>query len=394
LISDPIRLAVVGLGRGFMLSLPSIIADPHCQLVACSSGRGSSRKLFEDEFKGSAYSRIEDMLRDDSIEAVYVATPHEYHASHAVACAEAGKHILVDKPLSISLEDAQSIVDAAESNGVHLITGPSHSFDQSISCLEKLLADGQFGRVRMVNAINYTDFLYRPRRPEELDTNKGGGVIFSQAIHQVDVTRRIVKQPVESVYGRTGNWDPQRSTEGAFHAVLNFQDGAFASLTYSGYAHYDSDIQQKWISELGQLKDETTYGKSRQLLGNLSDPAVESSLKAERGYGATEVPDLAPYPEHFGPIIVSCDRADFRVYPDGIEIWADFERTFVPVAKDASPRSEVFSSMYSAIRFNNPPLQSGRWGMDSLSICHAILESEKLNRPIPMNKYNYGESNV
>jgi predicted dehydrogenase len=102
--------------------------------------------------------------------------------------------------------------------GVALIVGPSHSFDAPIARTKMLIDSGTYGRVRMITALNYTDFLYRPRRPEELDTRQGGGVVFSQGAHQVDVARLLAGSPVRSVRAVTGAWDPARPTEGAYTA--------------------------------------------------------------------------------------------------------------------------------------------------------------------------------
>ena len=74
---------------------------------------------------------------------------------------------------------------------MHLVVGHSHSFDAPILRTRELIASGDFGAVRMINAFNYTDFLYRPRRPEELDTAHGGGAVFNQAAHQVDIVRLL-----------------------------------------------------------------------------------------------------------------------------------------------------------------------------------------------------------
>ena len=71
------------------------------------------------------------------------------------------------------------------------MVGHSHSFDAPILRTRALIAGGEFGAVRMINTLNYTDFVYRPRRPEELDTAQGGGAIFSQAAHQVDIVRLL-----------------------------------------------------------------------------------------------------------------------------------------------------------------------------------------------------------
>ena len=91
--------------------------------------------------------------------------------------------------------------------------------------------------------------------PEELDTAKGGGVVFSQAAHQVDIVRLLAGAKATSVRAFTGNWDAARHTEGAYSAQIEFEDGSFASLTYSGYAHFDTDEFMGWWGELGQARD-------------------------------------------------------------------------------------------------------------------------------------------
>lgn len=358
-----------------MLTLPSLRGDPHVQLVACAAPRQESRDAFLAEFGGTAFATVPDLVKAPEVEAIYIATPHQMHRDHAIAAAEAGKHILVEKPLAIEMEDADAIVYAAERAGVHLITGPSHSFDHPVLKAREMIASGRFGAVRMIQAFNYTDFLYRPRRPEELDTTQGGGVIFSQAVHQIDVVRLLMGAKAERVVAMTGAWDAARPTEGAYTAMIGFEDGRFATLTYSGYAHYDSDVLQDLIGELGAPKDPKSYGKARKALAALASPAEEPALKSGRTYGTVEAPDAAPHAEHFGPIIVSCDRADLRLTPEGVEIWGDFERDFIPAPAVPAPRSPVLRSLYDAIRKGQPPAQSGGWGRASLEICHAILAS-------------------
>ena len=76
-----------------------------------------------------------------------------------------------------------------------------------------MIRSGEHGRVRMINALNFTDFLYRPRRPEELDTKTGGGVVFSQAAHQIDVVRLLSTSRAGSRWactGRSGSEPPDR----------------------------------------------------------------------------------------------------------------------------------------------------------------------------------------
>jgi phthalate 4,5-cis-dihydrodiol dehydrogenase len=102
-----------------------------------------------------------------------------------------GKHVLVEKPMALTLEDCRRMIDAAASANTYLIVGHSHSFDRPILRTREIVQSGAVGAVKMISAQNYNDYLYRPRRSEELATESGGGAIFSQAAHQVDIVRLL-----------------------------------------------------------------------------------------------------------------------------------------------------------------------------------------------------------
>ena len=262
-MSDTIFLGVAGLGRAFTLMAPTLTRDPRVRLTAAADPRHEARQRFEQDFGGKAYDTVDALCADSAINAVYVATPHELHAEHAVAALRAGKHVLVEKPLATTLADAEKMVSEANISRTHLVVGHSHSFDAPVARARAIVASGMVGRVRMITAINFTDFLYRPRRPEELDTDRGGGVLFSQAAHQVDIARLLAGGKATSVRCMSGAWDEARRTEGAYSALIAFEDGAFASLTYSGYGHFDSDELCDWVGELGRDKDPADYGAAR-----------------------------------------------------------------------------------------------------------------------------------
>src|SRR4029079_4977461 len=202
-----LRLGVAGLGRAFSVMLPTFARHPAVRLVPAADTRAEARKRFGDEFSAKAYDTVAALCADAAVDAVYGATPHQFHREHATQAAQAGKHLLIEKPMALTSEDCAAIVEAARRAGVHVVVGHSHSFDAPVQHLRKLIESGAFGRVRMINALNYTDYLYRPRRPEELDTSKGGGAIFNQAAHQVDMARLVAGTPVQSVRAVIGSWD-------------------------------------------------------------------------------------------------------------------------------------------------------------------------------------------
>jgi phthalate 4,5-cis-dihydrodiol dehydrogenase len=384
-VSHPVGLGVVGLGRGFMLMIPTFKADPRVRLVAAAAPRTESRAAFEAEFGGRSYDDILPLCADPEVEAVYIATPHQMHVAHVCTALEAGKHVLVDKPIAISIADADRMVAAAAASGRHLIVGPSHSFDPPVEAAARMIAGGEIGALRMIQAFNYTDFLYRPRRPEELQTEAGGGILFSQAIHQIDVVRRLAGEPATRVTAMTGAWDPARPTEGAFSALIAFASGAFASLTYSGYAHFDSDIWMDEIGELGQHKDPADYGKARRALEGV-DPDAEAALKQARTYGSGGRLIRAASNEHFGPVIALCDRADLRLLPRGLDVFGDTERHFVEVPFGPVPRGPVIDALVGAVREDRAPSQTAAWGRASLEICHAILASAASGQPVELRR--------
>lgn len=382
-----LRIGVAGLGRGFTLMLPAFIGHPRVQLAAAADPRAEARRRFAADFSARTYETVGGLCADPDVDAIYVATPHQFHAEHAVAASLAGKHVLVDKPMALTVAEATGMMDAAATSGTRLVVGPSHSFDAPIQRARAIATSGELGRVRMITALNFTDFLYRPRRREELDTDAGGGVVFSQAAHQVDIVRLLGGGRVASVRSQTGAWDPSRPTEGAYAALLNFTDGAFGTLTYSGYGHFDSDDLMGGVGELGQTKDAASYGAARRALAATRDADAEEAAKTARSYGGEEfraAPREAPWHEHFGFVVVSCERGDIRPMPDGVHVFTDRERRFEPLARPSVPRAAVLDELCDAALQNRAGTHDAAWGRATLEVCLALLESARTGTDVTL----------
>ncbi|HEY6895212.1 MAG TPA: Gfo/Idh/MocA family oxidoreductase [Rhodanobacteraceae bacterium] len=278
------------------------------------------------------------------------------------------------------------MIEASRQAGTLLLVGHSHSFDAPIVRARALISEGSFGSVRMIHALNYTDFLYRPRRPEELDTKQGGGVVFSQGAHQVDIVRLLGGGKVRSLRAQTGAWDSTRPTEGAYSALLTFEGGAFATLTYSGYAHYDSDELCEWIGELGHRRDPSTYGSARTALRKVATADQEAALKNRRAYGAASEPDRKPDAyNQFGMVLVSCDRADLRPLATGVMVYADERAWLEALPAPEIERAEVIDELYGAVVERRAPIHDGAWAMATLEVCLGILESSHNGREIQLH---------
>jgi phthalate 4,5-cis-dihydrodiol dehydrogenase len=382
-----IRIGVIGLGRAFSLMLPTFLADARIELVAASDPRQAARDQFTSDFGGPAYVEAADLVRDAAVQVVYVASPHQWHAQHTALAADAGRHVLVEKPMALTLDDCDAMIAACRKAGVHLIVGHCHSFDTPYLRARDIIQSGKLGRVTMIQAQNYTDYLYRPRRPEELATDQGGGAVFSQAAHQIDIIRLLAGQRLTRLRCALGNWDPKRPTEGAYSALLWFEGGAYASASYSGYGHFDSDEWMGWIGEMGSPKDPQVYGEARHRLHAIQSPAEEAQLKAARTYGGPDYTPPSPHPparryQHFGPIIVSCEHGDIRPLPDGLSVYADEQHTFIPLEMATVPRSEVIDELYRALFEDRLPLHTGEWARGTTEACLALLESHRTHQDV------------
>ena len=382
---EKLRLGIVGLGRAFTLMLPTFLHDERVQLVGATDPIAAARAQFEHDFGAPSHDSIEALCADPAVQAVYIASPHQLHADQVCIAASHGKHVLVEKPMALTLAECNRMIEAARSAGVYLIVGHSHSFNKPVQRTREIIDSGVYGAVKMITALNFTDFLYRPRRPEELNTGAGGGVIHSQATHQIDIVRLLGGGLVSSVRAHTGAWDSSRPTEGAYSALLGFEGGAFASATYSGYGHYDSDEWMDNIGEMGQSKKPADYGGARRRLQEASSASAETALKAARNYGGSLYAPTTRLParqahQHFGPLIVSCEKADLQPGPSGIAIYTHREKLFEPLPPPALPRAEVIDELFAAVMHDVPAAHSGEWARATTAVCLAMLESARTGR--------------
>jgi phthalate 4,5-cis-dihydrodiol dehydrogenase len=373
----PVGLAIAGLGMAGAVMVRAAAAHPGITIVAAAETHASPRDAFARDFNARVYDDIGAMCADPAVEAIYIATPHQFHAPHAVLAAQHGKHIILEKPMALTLADCDAIIAAVEKAGVYLIVGHTHAFDPAVREMRRIVASGELGPLGMIAGWNYTNFLYRPRRPEELDTARGGGIMFNQVPHQIDMVRTIGGGRLRSVRAQATRLDPARPTEGSATAFLEFENGAAASLVYGGYDYFDSDELHFWINERGANKPADQYAAARKML--VSGQAAEEKLRIDRyAYGADQGPPPAHQP-HFGVMVVTCARGEMRASADGLFIYDANGKREVTLPKNAAMagRSEVLDDMIAAIRTGKSPLQDGRWAKANVEVMLALLQSAR-----------------
>lgn len=380
-----LRLGVIGLGRAAASMLPSLTAHPHVKLTAAADPNADARARFETDFGGSTFETAEALCASDLIDGVYIASPHQFHVANVLTAARRGIHAIVEKPMALTLEECRLMIDAAQRAGTVLVVGHSHGFDPQIILMRELVKQPDIGPLRMIVNLVYTNFLYRPRRPEELDTAQGGGIMYNQVPHQIDIVRTIEGGSLKSAYALTGIWDKQRPTEGAMTALLEFESGVAASLTYSGYDHFDADEFHEWVGEGGETKT-AGYGKLRRALKQFKTPEEEARGRTASGFAGSGMrKSTGPmHHPHFGLVIVSCENADLRPSPDGVLIYSEdgVREVRVDAARAYPNKDGVIDEFYEAIHNGKPALHDGKWGYDNTVAGLALLESSRSRRPV------------
>jgi phthalate 4,5-cis-dihydrodiol dehydrogenase len=344
---------------------------------------------FTEDFGGETFHTIEDLCKSPNVDVIFVSTPNNFHAEHVIMAAEHKKNVFVEKPMALTVDQCQAMVDAAKRNGVRLMQGHTKLSEAPIRRMGEIVRSGELGKLGMIHTWDYTDLIYRPRMPQELVTEKGGGAVYLQAPHQVDIVRYVGGGMVRSVRGMMGDWIPSRPTDGAYTAYLEFEDGTPATAVYNGYSHFDTAEFHWWIGEGGTPRDPETNVKARREIAEAERVGNEVELKSqmryagqsEGAYSHFEVRSERKQP-FFGLTIVSCEKGDIRQSPDGLYIYGDDGIREVSLGNQPRGRVAELNEMYNAIMEDRDVFPSGEWGMATLEVTVGIIESARQRKEL------------
>ena len=210
--------------------IPAINAQPSAHVVAVlSAHRERAQQLAAAHAIPNAYDTLEALLADPAVEAVYISSTNERHLVQALAASRAGKHVLCEKPLALTITDARRMVDACHEAGV--VMGTNHHLRNaaSIRTLKRLVADGAIGTplaARVFHAV------YLPPRLQGwrlTDPAAGGGVILDITVHDADTLRFVLGSEVlEATALSAARGLASGALEDAVMGVLRFENGVLA----------------------------------------------------------------------------------------------------------------------------------------------------------------------
>jgi glucose-fructose oxidoreductase len=335
-----IRYAVIGLGYIAQDSvLPAFAGLSRSKLTALVSGDPQKLEKWKSTLgleKTFTYEDLDQCLADPEIDAVYIALPNDLHCDCCIRSARAGKHIICEKPMATSLDDAHDMLHAANQAGVRLMTAYRLHFDPATLKAVELVRSGKIGEPKIFNST-FT-YLLEDDENVRLQGQRGGGAIFDLGVYCINAARLMFDSEPTQVFGsliRGGGPRFDEVEEGA-SAILRFPNGGVATFTVS----------------FG------TVATSRyELIGTKGRIVMDPGYEYNEGLELTTV------------VGKKTTRTPFRkVDQFGGEIEAFSES----ILKGDAP--------------NSPPLE----GVADLRVIEAIFRSAQVGRPIPMGPFRVG----
>jgi UDP-N-acetyl-2-amino-2-deoxyglucuronate dehydrogenase len=321
--------------------------------VAAVYGRSAERvERLASQHGARAYTDLDRFLQHRSMDIVAIGTPSGLHATHGIAAADRGLHVLVEKPIDVTVARANALIAAADTNRVKLGVFFQDRFAPGVRALKRLVDDGTLGRPILASArVKW----FRPpeyyagsswRGTRALD---GGGALMNQGVHTVDLLLWLLG-PVRRVYARTTAALHKIDVEDTAVAVLEFESGALATLeaTTAAFPGYPRRIELSGTNGTAIIEDDRLVAADiRSESARKPGPAAES--------GPPGPTNAAP------PINVSS-----------------------PVVADVSGHRAVIEDFIQAISDDRAPCCDGREGVRSVATVEAVYESARRGVTIDM----------
>lgn len=334
------RFGIIGCGRIAPKHAESIVALPNAELVAVCDIVPESAQAFSEKYGAEPYTDYAEMLKREDIDVITIATPSGIHAEIGIAAAKAGKHVMVEKPMAMTLKSADELINACRDAKVKLSVIHQNRFNKSIKLLRGALEAGRFGKLTHGQATvrwNRDDHYYSqaPWRGTKL---QDGGVLMNQSIHNIDLLQWMFG-PVESIFGYTATHLRKIEMEDVGTAVIQFKNGAL------GLVEAASTIYPKNIEETLNVFGET----GSVIVGGIAVNRIE----------AWEFPDSESEKKD---IFESQESDPPNVYGFG--------------------HREVISDMIEAIQMDRTPAIPGEEGRKALEMILAIYKCQETKQPV------------
>jgi len=281
--SKPIGAAVIGLGRaGWNIHVRTMSNREDFQVVAVADPNKERQQQAKEELGAEAFDDISSLLKSSDAELIVVATASVDHAKHSIEALEAGRHVLTEKPMATSLEDADRMLEAAEENGRLLTIHQSARWSPAFTFIKQMLSDERLGDVFFIRSGGYG---YRRRNDWQTLRKYGGGLLNNNGVHAVDQCVILMESPIVDIFGDLQQIIQPGDTEDHAKVVMRGENGRVIDLELTSAC---AASLPSWVL-MGVRGSLTVSGQKallRYVKGDLKQlEAIDKPLAADRKYG-------------------------------------------------------------------------------------------------------------
>jgi UDP-N-acetyl-2-amino-2-deoxyglucuronate dehydrogenase len=335
---------IIGAGIIAAVHADAIALLPDARLVAVTDVAAGAARDFAAARGCEAEPGLDDLLARRDVDVVCVCVPSGLHAEVGVRAAKAGKHLVVEKPVDVTLEAADRLIAAARQAGVALTVMSQHRFDPGVAELKRLVDDGALGRLVLGEASTkwYRTQAYYDSAPWRGTGAMDGGALLNQGIHYVDLLRWCMGPATEvSAVCTTQAHDIE--VEDTALAIVKFASGAVGTIsaTTAAYPGFPQRLEVTGTGGTATVEDGQLV---RTALRGAADPA-----------GPAQSPAQSPAQESAA---------------------AD------PAALDAAVHAAQLADLLAAVDEGREPAVSGQDGREALEIVAAVYQSSRAGRPV------------
>ena len=257
-----IGIGIIGAGHFGSVHAKAVAEVEGVQLVASCREDRIAAERFAAEHGGSAYADWRELLAAPKVDAVVVATPHHLHEEIAIGAAEAGKHILLEKPMAPTARACDAINAAVSKAGVQLMVG--HVMHFALPCLKakEILDSGLIGRPVLGSSWMIKLWMESNRREWHLNTASGGGMLMTAGIHALDRLVWLMGQDVMSVNALAGTFFHEQEADDSALIGLRFANGGIGQVQSVGYRNGAVGFAMDLVCEQGTLRIDFDRGVS------------------------------------------------------------------------------------------------------------------------------------
>ncbi len=346
-MSKKLKIGIVGLGNISDIHAQAIKESSNCELVSAYSSREEKVQNFSEKYAITGYSDWDKFIGDPQLEAVSICTPNGTHLDLGLKAAEAGKHVIVEKPIEVTLERGRKLIDVCNENNVQLAVIYQNRFLDKMAELKRFLDEQGLGKLFMGDA-----YVKWYRSQEYYDSGAwrgtialdGGGVLINQAIHTVDLLQWLMGD-VQTVFGQTDTVTHRLEGEDNAASVLRFKNGA-----------------------MGVIEASTSV-----------QPAQARRLEIHGEKGTVVIED--------DTIKVLLEEGDAPEFTEEKEQKKESSGASSPLGGfSITPHKKQFEAIADAVHQNKTPVVSGEESLKSLAIVLAVYESAKSGKNIRLDE--------